>query len=473
MNFDNLAILDVETTGAAAPYDRIIEIGLLRIENNKLVRKFETLINPEVTISPFIENLTGIKNDELGSAPLFADIKNDLIELLEGCIFVAHNARFDYSFIRNEFKRIGIPYSAKQLCTVKLSRLLFPSFSHHNLDSIMERFEIACTRRHRAYDDAAVLWEFLQKLSVSISQEKMEKAFKMILKKPSLPPLLKNSDVERLPETPGVYMFFGKSEIPLYIGKSISIKDRVLSHFLNDTDSSTEMEISQQVERIETVETGGELSALILESELIKKMQPLYNRKLRNSRRLVVLRKVTTKDGYHSLTIGKGEEIKSEELDDILGIFKSQKSAKEHLSNLVNQFGLCQKLLGLQKGSGPCFSYHLEKCKGACVGKEKPILFNARFIMAFAKTKMQSWPFNGPVIVKEKKEDVGEALVFDKWCYLGKYSEYLYEEKDGTTPLSDFDIYKILQSFLKDPKNLKKITTLNKIEEIVRVQNLL
>ena len=106
-----------------------------------------------------------------------------------------------------------------------------------------------------------------------------------------------------------------------------------------------------------------------------------------------------------------------------MGIFKSQKSAKEHLSNLVNQFGLCQKLLGLQKGSGPCFSYHLEKCKGACVGKEKPILFNARFIMAFAKTKMQSWPFNGPVIVKEKKEDVGEALVFDKWCYLGKYSE--------------------------------------------------
>ena len=317
MTFDNLAILDVETTGATAPYDRIIEIGLIRVEKNKVVKRLNTLLNPEVTISPFIENLTGIKGSDLESAPLFSDIKNDVVEMLEGCVFVAHNARFDYSFVRQELRRIGIPYSAKQLCTVKLSRLLFPNFSHHNLDSIMERFEIACTRRHRAYDDAAVLWEFLQKLSVSISQEKMEKAFKMILKKPSLPPLLKNSDVERLPETPGVYMFFGKSEIPLYIGKSISIKDRVLSHFLNDTDSSTEMEISQQVERIETVETGGELSALILESELIKKMQPLYNRKLRNSRRLVVLRKVTTKDGYHSLTIGKGEEIKSEELDEI------------------------------------------------------------------------------------------------------------------------------------------------------------
>lgn len=472
MKFGNLAILDVETTGAAAPYDRIIEIGLLRIENNKLVEKFETLINPEVSISPFIENLTGINNRDLEGAPLFGDVKGQLIELLDDCTFVAHNARFDYSFIRNEFKRIGIPYSAKQLCTVKLSRLLFPNFSHHNLDSIMERFEIQCARRHRAYDDAAVLWEFLQKISKSVDPEKMEKAFKMILKKPSLPPLLKNKDVEKLPESAGVYMFFGKSEIPLYIGKSISIKDRVLSHFLNDTDSSTEMEISQQVERIETIETGGELSALILESELIKKMQPLYNRKLRNSRGLVVLRRATTKDGYFSLVIGKGEEIKSEELDDVLGIFKSQKSAKEHLSRITNEFSLCQKLLGLQKVSGPCFSYHLEKCKGACVKKENPTLFNARFIMAFASTKLKSWPFSGPIIIREKKDDIGEALVFDKWCYLGKYSEYSYEEKDGTTPLSDFDIYKILQSFLKDPKNLKKITTLNKIGEISRMQNL-
>lgn len=110
MNFDNLAILDVETTGASAPYDRIIEIGVIRIEKNKIVRKFETLINPEITISPFIENLTGIVGRQLESAPLFSEIKSDLAELLDGCTLVAHNARFDYSFIKNEYKRIGIPY---------------------------------------------------------------------------------------------------------------------------------------------------------------------------------------------------------------------------------------------------------------------------------------------------------------------------------------------------------------------------
>lgn len=470
MKFDNLAILDVETTGATAPYDRIIEIGILRIENNKIVRKFQTLLNPEVTISPFIENLTGIDGKDLENAPLFSEIKNDLIELLEGATFVAHNARFDYSFVRNEFKRIGIPYSAKQLCTVKLSRLLFPNLRHHNLDSIIERFEIECKRRHRAYDDAKVIWDFLQKIEQSISQEKLEKAFKAILKKPSLPPLLQNRDVNNLPEKAGVYMFFGKGEIPLYIGKSINIKDRVLSHFINDTDSSTELEISQQVERIETILTGGELSALILESEMIKKMQPIYNRKLRYARKLTYLKKKVNADGYFSVDLKHGEEINSNEIVEILGIFKSKKLAKEHLANLVKEHSLCENLLGLQKTIKPCFSYRLGWCKGACAKKEKAALYNSRFEIAFLKTKLRNWPFNGPIVVKEKRDDIGEAMVFDKWCYLGKFSEYEYEESRDITALSDFDVYKILQSFLKEERNLKKVTTLKNMEEVSRMQ---
>ncbi len=111
-------------------------------------------------------------------------------------------------------------------------------------------------------------------------------------------------------------------------------------------------------------------------------------------------------------------------------------------------------MVGLQKITGPCFSYHLEKCKGACVGKEIPELFNARFIMAFSKTKLSSWPFSGPILVKEKRDDLGEAMLFDKWCYLGKYSEYVYEQSNDTTTLSDFDVYKILQRFFKDKNKI-------------------
>lgn len=458
MIYDNYAILDVETTGSTAAHDRIIEIGIMRIEKNKIVGKLDTLLNPEIPISPFIENLTGISDKDLENAPTFHDIKSDLADLLEGAIFVAHNARFDYSFLRHEFKRIGITYQAKQLCSVKLSRHLFPNFSHHNLDSIIERFEISCKRRHRAMDDAFVIWEFLQKIEESLPSEKIEKAIRAIIRKPSLPPLLRKGAIDDLPEGAGVYMFYGKSEIPLYIGKSINIKERVISHFMNDTESSTEMEISQQVERIDHIVTGGELSALILESELIKKMQPIYNRKLRYARRLTILKKEITKEGYFTLNISTCEQIQSSDFDDILGIFKSQKSAKEHLQNLVREYSLCQKMLGLQKISGPCFSYHLEKCRGACIKKEDPQVFNARFILAFSLSKLSSWPFDGPIIIKEGS-DIEEALVFDRWCYLGKLDEYNQDELQIDTALSDYDVYKILRAYLKNPKNYKKITT--------------
>lgn len=459
MVYNNLAILDVETTGATAPFDRIIEIGILRIENGKITRKFETLLNPEVALSPFIEDLTGIRNNDLLNAPTFQEIRNDVIEMIEDCVFVAHNARFDYSFIKNEFKRIGIPYSAKQLCTVKLSRLLFPEFTHHNLDSIMERFEITCERRHRALDDARVVWDFLEKLPKVIPTEKLQNAYDTVLKKPSLPPNLSKEQVESLPEKSGVYLLYGKSELPLYIGKSVNIKERVLSHFLQDTESPRELEISQQVERIESIVTAGEFSALILESELIKKLQPLYNRKLRYARQMTFVKKNQNSDGYFSVSIKTGQ-IKTTEMEDVLGIFKSQKAAKEFLSNLSKEHSLCEKLLGLQKISGPCFAYHLGICKGACANKENAQIFNARFIVAFSKTKLRTWPFNGPILIKEGDEELTEAMVFDKWCYLGKYSEFSFSDDTDTTLLSDYDSYKLLNSFLKNPRNLKKIQSL-------------
>lgn len=470
MIFDKLAILDVETTGGSAPYDRIIEIGVLRVEEGKIVKTLNTLLNPEVPISPFITNLTGISDQDLEKAPTFYEVKEDLADIVSDCVFVAHNARFDYSFMRHEFKRIGIPFSAKQLCTVKLSRLLFPTFSHHNLDSIIERFEIECVNRHRAFDDAKVIWDFLQKIPTTVSGEKLEKAFKTILKKPSLPPLLLQKDIDNLPEKHGVYLFYGgkngsaNSEIPLYIGKSVNIKDRVMSHFINDTESSTELEITQQVERIETIETAGELSALLLESELIKKMQPLYNRRLRYARKLTMVVKDIEKDGYFRVMIKTGEEIESRNLENILGIFKSQKQAKEHLHGLVKEYNLCEKSLGMQKLRGSCFAYQLGWCKGACKKKEKASLYNARFILAFSKTKLRSWPFNGPIVVKENNEDMGEAMVFDKWCYLGKLNEYEFEDLRDATTLSDFDVYKMLNSFLKEDKNIKKIFSIESIQ---------
>ena len=146
----DLAIVDVETTGTASHYHRIIEIAVLRIQSGHLVDKYSTLLDPERAIPPFIETLTGIKNKDLKNAPTFRQVKNHIYNLLDGAIFVAHNAKFDYTFLREEFEREKINYTAKRLCTMRLSKTLFPGLKKHNLDSIIERFGIKCSDRHRA-----------------------------------------------------------------------------------------------------------------------------------------------------------------------------------------------------------------------------------------------------------------------------------------------------------------------------------
>ncbi|PIZ64583.1 hypothetical protein CO051_01130 [Candidatus Roizmanbacteria bacterium CG_4_9_14_0_2_um_filter_39_13] len=139
------SFVDIETTGTSTRHDRIIEIGILRVENDKIVKKYNQLINPETHVSPFITQITGIIPDDLEDAPTFEIVKDEVYELLRDSIFVAHNVRFDHGFLKNEFKRFDMQFSMKQLCTVRLSRTLFPEHRHHNLDAIIERFNITCT----------------------------------------------------------------------------------------------------------------------------------------------------------------------------------------------------------------------------------------------------------------------------------------------------------------------------------------
>ena len=230
----NLSIVDIETTGISPAFDRIIEIAVLRISEGQLVEEYSTLVDPERTISYHIEALTGITNKDVRKAPLFRDIKDEVFRLLDGSIFVAHNARFDYGFLRREFDREGIAFSAKCLCTARLSRLLFPGYRRHNLDSIIERFGFTCENRHRALGDASVLWDFLRTLHQQIDETELTRAWTKILKAPTLPPLLKESTIRTLPESPGVYIFYGQGGGTLYVGKSVNIRQRVLSHFQND-----------------------------------------------------------------------------------------------------------------------------------------------------------------------------------------------------------------------------------------------
>src|SRR3989344_5971444 len=265
-----LAFVDVETTGCRVN-DRIIDIGILRVENGELVETYNTLLNPNMMVPPEITELTGILPTQLEGAPTFGQVKKDIYSLLDDAVFVAHNVRFDYNFLRSEFSREETTFRARNLCTVKLSRTLFPTQRHHNLDSIIERHGFKIKNRHRAFDDAKILWEFYQYILKNFSDDLVQKAVSFVLKQPTRPLNIDPEIMANLPEAPGVYIFYGARGMPLYIGKSINIKERVMSHFSADKDSPTEAKIAQQIESIDTIQTAGELGALFLESQLIKK----------------------------------------------------------------------------------------------------------------------------------------------------------------------------------------------------------
>lgn len=455
----SLVFVDTETTGLSPLRDRIIEIGILRVENGVLVDTYQTLINPQMYISPLIENLTGIKKEELEDAPIFEDVQRKIFDTLSDAVFVAHNVRFDYSFLKNEFKRFDQKFSPKHFCTAKLSRSLFPEHTHHNLDSIIERFGFTVDRRHRAFDDAKVLWDFYQSIQKTVPGDKLADAVSTCMKKASLPQGIHSETVRSLPHSPGVYIFYGENGAPLYVGKSVDIKERVLSHFTSDHSSGKEMHLSQQVKHIETIQTCGELGALIKESQLVKELQPLYNRKLRVSRKLIKLSRIINSVGYESVEMKEVESLLPEDIPNIIGIFKSQRQAKNFLVELAKEYDLCEKLLGLEKTKGACFAYRLRQCKGACIKSENPVTYNFRFVTAFSKYKMRTWPFNGPIEIIEKNDDGKvEGFVIENWCLITHR-----QANEGTNtffdahPIFDLDIYKILVGFI-DKANSRKFT---------------
>lgn len=459
-----IAFVDIETTGLGVTRDRIIEIGIVRVEDNKITKTFRTLVNPQENISPFVTKLTGISLKDLENAPTFYDIKDDVLDILDDCVFVAHNVRFDYGFIKNEMKRHNKTYTSKHFCTVKLSQALFPEFRKHNLDTIIERFDITCENRHRAYDDAKVLWNFYQKLQSLFDEMTLEKAIAGTLKKPSRPLHITEETMDLLPEKPGVYIFYAEDQTPLYVGKSVNIRERVKSHFANDYNSTREMKISQQVQNIETMTTSGELGALIKESQLIKKLQPLYNRQLRITKKLYLLKKKINTDGYPEVFLEMVSTIDPNDLQNVLGIFKSKKQAKDFLVPLVKEFSLCEKLLGLEKTTSGCFAYRLNVCKGACVKEENSIFYAARFAQAFAKKSIKPWPFLGPVLIREEDtlEETAEYFLVDKWCLLEQYTtnEIGTQQTNALQYIFDVDTYKLLARFIEKKENWKYVKVL-------------
>jgi DNA polymerase-3 subunit epsilon len=456
------AIVDTETTGMSASYGQIIEIGILRVENGEVVKTLKTLINPGRLLSHTIVGITGITDAELQDAPSFDEKAEEIFDLLDGAVLVAHNARFDYSFIKQEFARLGQKFSAKTLCTVKLSRLMFPDERAHNLDRVIERHNLKIESRHRAFDDAHALLQFLDAVEKEKGEAFVTSAINRALKRHTLPAAISNELIKSIPNTPGVYIFYSAEGDVLYVGKSIKMRSRVLSHFSGDTESGKELRLTQETADIEFRETSGELSALFLESKLVKELSPVYNRMLRHIKELAVIMRKTNAEGYATLEIEYTGEIDQDELKNVLAVCRSKVQAKAFLRKLVKEQTLCSKLMGLEKVGNACFGRQLGVCKGACMCEEDPKQYNKRFDRAFARYRIKSWPFSGPVAVKDEA-DAGEgvAYVVDNWC-LTEVISYSEDQKSSekVQAMFDLDSYKILSRFLLNPKNARNLVEL-------------
>jgi DNA polymerase-3 subunit epsilon len=442
-------LIDLETTGATPLVDRITEIALIRYEQGVEVARWQTLVNPEIPIPPFIQQLTGIENHMVESAPVFKQVAGQLLDHLDGAVLCAHNVRFDHGFLKNEFKRIGINLRQKVLCTVKLSRRLYPQHYSHGLDAIIKRHEIYCGARHRAMGDVEVLAQFLALASRELGANAVSDAAAYLLKGPALPSGIDPALIDDMPESPGVYLFYGDNSLPLYIGKSVNIRARVLSHFSGDHASTKEMRISQEVRHIEWIETAGEFSALLLESRLVKERQPVYNRQLRRERQLCSWRLAQSPAARPLVTLVREDDIDPAATGELFGTFRSKRQAVEVLRQIAETHALCPKLLGLEAGKGGCFAYQLRRCKGVCAGREAPELHYLRLQQALAAHRLKTWPYPGKIGIREHNPLTGRTQlhVFEHWCGLGSV-----EDDSGLDTLMnaksekyfDLDTYKLL-----------------------------
>ena len=444
------AIIDIETTGGNASRERITEIAIYIHDGIQVVKEYSTLVNPECKMPPFVARLTGISDDMLKDAPKFYEIARDVVEITEGCTFVAHNAAFDYSFVRQEFLNLGYKYKRPVLCTVKMSRKLIPGFKSYSLGNLCNSLGIGITSRHRAAGDALAtvkLFERLLSIDPTLNQIPTD----------GLHPLLDRSTFSKLPASAGVYYFHNENGNIIYIGKSKNIQARVLSHFQNSS-SSKAIEMRSNTVSISYEETGSELIALLLESDEIKKHKPLHNRLQRRTLYKYGLYSFHTQAGYHVVQI---EKIKSTGRPHT--VCASFDEALVMVHKLAAKYNLCQKLCGLYQSHGACFQHSIGQCSGACIGLEPADIYNRRVENALAEFN-HKWS-DMAIFDYGRHEDERSVVLIENnvfagfgWIANDDIIENPEHIKERIKPYSDNrDVQQIIKGFLNSGKAIEII----------------
>ncbi len=445
-----LVFVDLETTGANPLRDRITEIGLVIVTSGQ-VESWSSLVNPGVGIPPFIQQLTGINDAMVASAPSFAELAENVLARLQGKLFIAHNARFDYGFLKSEFKRLGMHFHARVLCTVQLSKKLYPLEHKHNLDSLTLRHGlIAEGTRHRALTDAELVRQFILVATREQGAETMASAVSDLTRPPVWPEGLDPLLMDELPETPGVYVCYGEHGHPLFVASAHNVRKDVLAHFAGKKKQKRELPLLKFTRQLEWFEAPGEFGAALIEQKLISELEPQYNTALSANRDVCCWRWLPETATLELIELDAGVPTQG----NLFGPFRSRREAIQTLSRQAEMQGLCKVVLGLEsrrKDSQACLGLDAGKCKGACVGREALTSHHARMLAGLSRYRFPDWPWRGPVGLAEGPDWAPAMHVFDRWMYLGTVHD-LSELPDllvEPRPAFDIAMMKLMRGMFK------------------------
>ncbi len=452
------AVIDLETTGGFAQRNRVTEVAIYAFDGEKIVDEFHSLVNPEKSIPANITLLTGITNEMVADAPSFKTIAPEIEAITKDRVFVAHNAGFDYSFMRREFRSLGLNYIRKKLCTVRLSRKILPGLHSYSLGTLCATLGIPITHRHRAFGDARATVTLLDLLIKSDHDHHLDEALNRFSREGTLPPNLAAEDFNQLPENVGVYYFLDKKGQVIYVGKAKNIRQRVLNHFVQFSRSQRSMEFRHQISNVTYELCGNELIALLLESHEIKKYWPKFNRSQRFTKPCWGIHQYCDRAGYTRLTVAK-----STTKDRPIISFRSFDLAWDFLRRQVEVHGLCKRLSNIQKLPQACLEYSTGDCTGACIAEEPPESYNQR--VAHSLTHFNHLN-NSYLLLGAGRRDDETSLV---WVENGSYKGFGFAEDtlqhhqmdDLTACVNPYhdnqDIQRIIGSYLKAHPRSKMI----------------
>ncbi len=336
------AVVDIETTGSYAAANGITEIAIVIHDGKKVLDFYETLVNPHVPIPYFIQRLTGITNEMVAGAPSFREIAGQVNELLQDKIFVAHNVNFDYSFVKHHLQDAGYDLTTRKLCTIRLARKVIPGMRAYGLGKLTHQLGITHANHHRAGGDALATADLLTMITERDTQGVIQAMLKGRNSEQYVPPHLPVSDLEELPQCPGVYYFYNAAGKAIYIGKALNIRKRVRSHFSNNKTNRQKQDFLKETHRISYRECGTELMAHILESTEIRKLWPVHNRSQRGYLARYGLFVYEDMQGFMRLGVEKiRRSVKP------VYTFNTVTEGMYMLRHLTEEFNLCTRLCNL------------------------------------------------------------------------------------------------------------------------------